>query len=164
VLLAISKLCSISVKRLKLLGEIEAYSVKQSGDEEDYQTEYAIDRDWSTTAPVSANSDGSTWIQVNFTEAHCINQVMVKREKSHGLDVWNCTEGGCNCDNWVGGDECRGYKVTISKGTNNVHSQSGCATTGSIVELKRNEKRSIKIWVTEIIITKFTLGKFSDLF
>jgi hypothetical protein len=149
--------------REKLTSEIDQISVKQSGKEKEGNlTKYSIDRDWSTSALVRPNKDnGYTWLELTLPNVFCINQVIVRRKKAQGLDVWSCQEDKTwSCENWVGKSECSGYTVIIKNENNSIHvnsSASGdrpvCATeTGDTIVLKRND--TTHLWVTEVIVTK----------
>ena len=105
--------------RARKAGEIIPASVEKSATKDNDVTKYgaglAIDMIMETSSHAVTGSDGTTWIEINLDQVHCIKEVgrYVKITNSGTMTTnkWTCEEDQCNdCVN----EYCDRLTVTVS--------------------------------------------------
>ena len=105
--------------RAREAGEIipirEEQSATKDNDDVNYSAGLAIDMIMETSSHAVTGSDGTTWIEINLDQVHCIKEVgrYVKITNSGTMTTnkWTCEEDQCiDCGN----EYCDRLTVTVS--------------------------------------------------
>ena len=95
-----SDTCVISATRDRIADEIIPDGAENSrswnGNEDEFGAARAIDLDLDTSTRTAEGSDGKTWLKVNLSKLHCIEQIIEYYSDGPPVYTRTCTSSDCS--------------------------------------------------------------------
>ena len=138
----------------EIIPETAEQSKTYEENELQFPARHAIDLNWSTLSGTSAGPDGKSWLKINLSQVHCVQQVKARFNGRRTPDLtWTCAQTDCNACSGpcATGCFCNRFTVTVSsEGTAPNNPMPGCKYGDSVMV---ERKHGGFLGVYEIAIT-----------